>query len=112
MTSEVTASDRPATGQTAGVWGSVVDRVFRDRRTGRIVVAQWPNPPLAAWLVLTVLRAVFDPEPGTAWRTVLDVGAAVALAWWAVDEILRGVNPWRRALGAVVLAGLVVSLVR
>ena len=42
----------------------------------------------------------------------LPVGAAtftrgvgsVALVVWALDELLRGVNPFRRALGAVVLA--------
>jgi hypothetical protein len=32
--------------------------------------------------------------------------------WWAVDEIVRGVNPWRRILGAVVLAFVVVLAVR
>lgn len=42
----------------------------------------------------------------------LRVVATVALSWWAVDEIVRGVNPWRRLLGTVVFAGLVVSLLR
>jgi hypothetical protein len=32
---------------------------------------------------------------------------ALALAYWALDEIIRGVNPWRRCLGAIVLAGVV-----
>ena len=32
------------------------------------------------------------------------------LAWWAADEVLRGVNPWRRCLGAAVLAMLVLRL--
>jgi hypothetical protein len=34
----------------------------------------------------------------------VDGVAGVALAVWAVDEIVRGVNPWRRILGAAVLA--------
>jgi hypothetical protein len=29
--------------------------------------------------------------------------------WWAVDEIVRGVNPWRRFLGAAVLVGAMVT---
>jgi hypothetical protein len=86
----------------------VVDWMLRDRRTGRIVIAQWPNTPLAVWLVASVVRAVLDP--GGRWGTAVRVVAAIALGWWATDEILRGVNPWRRLLGTVVLAGLAWSL--
>jgi hypothetical protein len=57
------------------------------------------------FLVAFGLRWLLDPSGGL--RTGLDVIAAVALAVWAVDEILRGVNPFRRILGAVVLGGLV-----
>jgi hypothetical protein len=39
------------------------------------------------------------------------VVGTVALLAWSVDEVLRGVNPFRRILGGVVLAGLVVSFV-
>ena len=95
-------------GQAAVV--RIVDWAFRDRRTGRIVIAQWPNAALAVWLAATVASAVLTP--GGAGRTALRVVAVGALTWWAVDEVARGVNPWRRALGAVVLAGLVLSLFR
>ena len=37
-------------------------------------------------------------------RSALSAVATAALVWWAIDEILRGVNPFRRGLGAVVLA--------
>jgi hypothetical protein len=97
-----------AAGQT-GVVG-VVDWALRDRRTGRIVVAQWPNAALVVWMAASVLRALSDPDG--AWGLALRVVATVALSWWAVDEVVRGVNPWRRLLGAVVFAGLVVSLLR
>lgn len=89
---------------------TVVDWFLRDRRTGRIVIAQRPNPPLVVWLVATAARVVL--EPGGGWGVALRVVATLALGWWAVDEIGRGVNPWRRMLGSVVLAGLVVSLLR
>jgi hypothetical protein len=88
----------------------IVDWALRDRRTGRIVVAQWPNVPLAVWIVAAVALALLDPEGG--WRVALRVVATVVLGWWAVDEVVRGVNPWRRLLGAVVLVGIVASLVR
>ena len=88
----------------------VIDWAFRDRRTGRIVVAQFPNPPLALWLAATAVRALFDPG-GVAGTAVRAVGT-IALAGWAIAEIGWGVNPWRRLLGTVVLGGLLLSLLR
>jgi hypothetical protein len=38
--------------------------------------------------------------------------ATGAIVVWALDEVIRGVNPWRRLLGAVVLTLSVVSAVR
>ena len=40
----------------------------------------------------------------------LRIVALLSLTIWALDEIVRGVNPWRRCLGAVVLIGIIVSL--
>lgn len=76
--------------------------LFRDRGTGRITVVQPPNLTLVAFLGAVVVRRVAQPE-GAAGAAV-DGVAGVALAVWAVDEIVRGVNPWRRILGAAVLA--------
>ena len=76
------------------------DWAFRDRRTGRVVVAQAPNPPLVVFLVASVAHRLLDLDGsiGTAVRWV----ATGALLFWAGDEVLRGVNPFRRVLGAVV----------
>jgi hypothetical protein len=75
---------------------------FRSRETGRITIAQAPN--LVLWVVIAaaVLRWVW-PWPGTG-ALVLDVVFKGGLIIWAIDEIVRGVNPWRRSLGAGVLA--------
>lgn len=89
---------------------TVVDWFLRDRRTGRIVIAQWPNTALVVWLVVSTARVLLGLGGG--WGVALRVVATLALGWWAVDEIGRGANPWRRMLGAVVLAGLVASLLR
>jgi hypothetical protein len=78
--------------------------VFRDRRTGRIVIAQRPNAPLIVALACFVAhRLVAGPDP---WPAVLTAAGTAALVVWAGDEVVRGVNPWRRALGAAVLAVL------
>lgn len=86
--------------------GVVIDWLFRDRETGRIVLAQLPNAPLIVFVVARVADRVIDPS--TAALRWVGTGA---LLWWAADEILRGVNPWRRILGAVVATATVVGLV-
>ena len=81
------------------------DWVFRSREDGRIVVAQFPNPALAVFLVATLIDRFLEPEGGIG--DVVHLFGTVALAVWAGDEVVRGVNPFRRALGAVMLALLV-----
>ncbi|MDT4893692.1 MAG: hypothetical protein QOE97_2727 [Pseudonocardiales bacterium] len=84
---------------------SVLRWLFRDRQTGRIVVAQRPNLPLTTWLLATVISWFIH---GTAF-TVISALGTIALVVWAGDEIARGVNPWRRALGTVVLVAVLIT---
>lgn len=93
--------------------GRAIDWAFRDRTTGAITIAQRPNLPLWLFLALTALAwlaGALSPPPGpvAGW---LGTAAHLALAWWAVDEVLRGVNPWRRLLGAAALLWLGTLLV-
>ncbi len=74
-----------------------VDWWFRDRTTGAIVVAQFPNLPL--WIFgASVAAGWFVSDESGAADVVGWIGTG-ALAWWALDEVIRGVNPWRRVLG-------------
>jgi hypothetical protein len=86
---------------------SAIDWLFRNRQNGEITIVQIPNIPLGLFLVASVLRWLFDPSGGL--RSALGVLATVGLVWWAIDEVLRGVNPWRRILGGTVLAGQVLK---
>jgi hypothetical protein len=88
----------------------VIDWLFRDRRTGRIVVAQAPNLPLWIFLATVVARWFVDESTGA--FDVLRGVALAALGWWAVDEVVRGVNPWRRFLGALGCAVVVTGVLR
>jgi len=85
------------------------DWCFRNRDTGQITVAQFPNLALGLFLASVVAGWVV-PEGSTAHLVIEWVGVA-ALGWWALDELLRGVNPWRRLLGAggtlLAIAGVV-----
>ncbi len=81
---------------------------FEHRETGQLTVAQFPNWPLFAIGGATVLRRLTDT--GT---TINDgAGWLITGLWlfWGGDELTRGVNPWRRLLGAGVVGWQVVRL--
>ena len=83
---------------------------FTSRTTGRITVAQTPNLTLLLFGVSTLAARLLDGHPTTS-RALSDV-ASGAIIVWSLDEIVRGVNPWRRVLGAVVLAASILSVIR
>ena len=80
---------------------------FASRETGQITIAQLPNPPLWIFLAATIGRWIV-PEGG-GWDDAFWWVSTGALAWWAADELIRGVNPWRRVIG---VAGLVFVVLR
>ncbi len=81
-----------------GVHWWLVDRATRQR-----VVGQLPNGTIQAFLGLTVVRRIVS-DSASGWKTGLSVASRAALDWWAVGELVRGVNPLRRALGGLTLA--------
>nr|WP_082513822.1 hypothetical protein [Methylobacterium sp. Leaf465] len=83
---------------------NAIDWFFRDRKTGAITIGQWPNAPLLIFIGCALVGWL--DGPGGRIGPYLRILGAAALAWWAVDEVVRGVNPWRRCLGAGVLAFL------
>ena len=87
---------------------SALARFFKDSETGEWAVAQFPNLPLAIFLIATLVRLAVHPSGGAG--TALSVVGTVGLAWWSVDEIARGDSPFRRVLGGFVLVGLLLSL--
>jgi hypothetical protein len=82
--------------------------VFINRRTGRITVVQWPNLALGIFIAASLALRIFHPS-GTADR-ILRIGADVAIIVWSLDELVRGVNPFRRMLGLGLLVSTVLSL--
>lgn len=81
---------------------TLFDRTFRDSE-GKIVIAQMPNLPLVVGLAATLLQLVL---PSDKIHTALDLVAFGALFTWAWQELFEGVNYFRRALGLIVLVGL------
>ena len=76
------------------------DWAFRSRETGKVVIVQPLNIPLGVFFVAAAIRR-FAGLNGAA-RAAIEVIAFVSLMWWAIDEVLRGVNPFRRLLGAAI----------
>lgn len=83
--------------------------MFINRRTGGVTVAQWPNFALGVFLAVSLARR-FHHAVGPL-ETALRILGTVALIAWASDEIVRGVNPFRRILGTGVLAATIAGLV-
>ena len=86
-----------------------LDWFFRDRRTGLIVIGQWPN--LWLWIFAAASLVELAVASSGSVGVVARVVATLFLAIWAADELLRGVNPWRRCLGAAVLIGVAMRFV-
>lgn len=85
------------------------DWFCRDRRTGRITIAQFPNVPLWIFLITVGLRYVVPAD--SVIRTTVDWIGLAALIWWALAEVVRGVNPFRRLLGVGGIALCILKLV-
>lgn len=80
-----------------------LDWLVRSRETGAITLVQLPNLALALFLFLRIGEVLV--RHGTVHDLLHWLGTG-ALVWWAIDELLHGVNPLRRLVGAVVLVVL------
>lgn len=70
---------------------------FRNRETGAITIAQKPN--LVLWVVMVAALLRWSWPAADQVSVALTVVVKGGLLVWAADEIVRGVNPWRRCLG-------------
>lgn len=99
---------RPSAG--GGRLRRAFDWAFRSRATGRLTLWQLPNVPLVLFGVLRAAEALGEPQGTT--RVVVHGSGSAALAWWSLDEVLRGESPFRRVLGGVVAVGLLAGLLQ
>jgi hypothetical protein len=83
---------------------SAVDWLFRHRENGQIALGQVPNLEQRVFQLSTVIGTLL---PKSRLRTALGVVAIGALTVWGFDEMIRGVNPFRRLLGLATLGAIV-----
>jgi hypothetical protein len=78
------------------------DKIWRDNK-GNVVLWQRPNWLLIGWLVTSF---VFMANLASKYNKLLFGVGTLFLVAWGVLEVWRGVNYFRRALGGVVLLGI------
>ncbi len=83
----------------------MLDRLFRDSE-GKIVIWQWPNAPLWAWIASTVLGYGLHGTP----KILIGYIGSAALYVWAMLELTQGITLFRRILGSVVMVVLTISI--
>ena|SRR5665811_461688 len=86
---------------------SLWSKTWRNRQ-GKVVIWQTPNLPLIAWAGLTILSLLVNGRLAD----ILSWLGSAALITWSLLEIFKGVNYFRRALGLLVLALAVTSLIK
>lgn len=84
------------------------DKLWKDK-DGHVVIWQQPNLPLWAWIISTVLTKLF--KQGRPHQLFMWV-AFGALVIWALLEIFKGSNYFRRLVGLIVLAASLFSRLR
>jgi hypothetical protein len=68
-----------------------------------LTVAQFPNAPLAVWLVAKLVAMSTSGSTQDAAELISVIGLAI----WALFELVSGVNWFRRGFGLVTLVGIV-----
>jgi hypothetical protein len=82
---------------------------FESRVTGEITIGQNPNWPIYAIIVTWIVRWVASSD-----STIHSIAGWLGTGlwiYWGLDEIVRGVNPWRKVLGTAMVAVQVFRLV-
>jgi hypothetical protein len=84
---------------------SLWDRFWKDKR-GEVIIYQRPNFWLITWAVVSVV-SIFAPH-GKPADVLWYIGTGF-LSVWALLEIFKGVNYFRRLLGVIVLIMIIAS---
>lgn len=79
------------------------NQIFRDS-TGKVVIMQWPNLPIAGWIIFKLAAHINNNQTFT---DSFNGISTTFLLVWATLELTTGVNIFRKLLGLVVLVATV-----
>lgn len=83
------------------------DRIWKDKH-GHVVIWQMPNAWLITWAALTTVSLFFSGRVADVFSWAGDI----ALMGWALLEIFKGTNYFRRALGALILYFSIATIIK
>ena len=86
--------------------GSIIEQLSRDKH-GRVVLWQAPNIPIIVWFVCLVVMWL---APAGNLKLTFSIFSTVALAIWAVLEVVQGASYFRRLLGVMVMLSIAANL--
>lgn len=81
---------------------------FCSDKDGKIVIGQFPNFPLILWFLTKGMSLVTNNK---GLKTSLDIASLIFLTIWALLELTRGVNSFRKTLGAITLVFIAIYVV-
>lgn len=84
---------------------NIWDKTWRDPE-GKVVLWQWPNVWLMTWMIALVVSWFLPPGKLTDGLSLISFTALVV---WALLEIFKGVNYFRRLLGLAILVMLILN---
>ena len=85
----------------------IIDKVFKDK-DGKVVLGQAPNLPIILAMAFWVPSLIINTGVLHSLLYLLFLGF---LGWWAMLEILQGVNYFRRLLGLLGLIYITARLI-
>lgn len=86
---------------------SLWDRTWKDKN-GVVTLWQRPNAWLIGWAAITTISLFFTRRPAD----ILSSVASLSLVIWALLEMSRGINYYRRFLGVIVLLYAVAAILK
>ena len=74
------------------------------RESGEVVL--WQTPNRLALLSTAGAALTFVAPAGSPLRRAAAATTALVATWWGADELARGVNPFRRAVGGLAVVAI------
>lgn len=80
---------------------------FFRTKDGKVILGQSPNPPIIGAGLAWCLAWLIDDG---SWHALFRGAFWLLLSYWAVAEIITGVNGWRKTLGLAVLVYIIFNI--
>lgn len=77
-------------------------------KDGKVVIGQFPNIPIIIWLISLIINYLVSNDKIS---LVISIVGTLSLVYWALLEITKGLNGFRRLLGLVILLYVISQIV-